>query len=113
MASLGIAHLDMASTYQEHGAVVVAQVSDDRVTIQTKKKKHHKHSAFGIVSIHGFLLAISFMSVSGGILAIRSGISNSFKTHWVIQTVAGGAIVLGCLLGILISFRVGSLTIYE
>lgn len=95
----------METSYHKHAdGPVVAQVQDMRITMS--KKKHHKHKAFGLVSIHGFLLSISFMSLSVGILAIRSGISNSFKTHWVIQTVAGASIVVGCLIGIWLSISV-------
>lgn len=97
----------MEFSYEKHAdEAVVAQVSSDRVTINQTKKKHHKHKTFGLVSIHGFLLTVSFMSLSGGILAIRSGIGNSFKMHWVVQSVAGGAIVLGCLMGVWLSISV-------
>jgi hypothetical protein len=68
--------------------------------------KHHKHSPFGLASIHGFLLATAFLALSIGAIVIRSGFEKGFKLHWVIQGSAGGVIVLGCLIGILLSFRV-------
>lgn len=71
-------------------------------------KEHHKHSIFGLVSLHGFLLAFGFFALTFGVLGIRSGLSNAYKVHWVIQTSAGSAIVLGCLMGIYISFKVSS-----
>jgi hypothetical protein len=71
-------------------------------------KEHHKHSIFGLVSLHGFLLAFGFFALTFGALGIRSGLSNSYKVHWVIQTSAGSAIVLGCLMGIYISFKVSA-----
>lgn len=104
----------MESSYEKHAdEAVVAQVSEPRITVneaKKEKKKHHKHKTFGLVSIHGFLLAVSFMSLSGGILAIRSGMSNSFKMHWLVQSVAGGAIVLGCLMGIWLSISVSPIS---
>ncbi|KAH9208300.1 hypothetical protein DL95DRAFT_395411 [Leptodontidium sp. 2 PMI_412] len=105
----GVARLNMKSSYEKHPEeAVVAQVSEPRVTVnEATKKKHHKHKTFGLVSIHGFLLTVSFMSLSGGILAIRSGMVNSFKMHWVVQSTAGGAIVLGCLIGIWLSISHG------
>lgn len=108
MRPLGVARLNMKSSYEKHPEeAVVAQVSEPRVTVnEATKKKHHKHKTFGLVSIHGFLLTVSFMSLSGGILAIRSGMVNSFKMHWVVQSTAGGAIVLGCLMGIWLSISV-------
>ena len=102
----------MDSSYEKHpDEPVIAQVSTQRITINEPKKhkeKHHKHKTFGLVSIHGFLLTVSFMSLSGGILAIRSGMPDSFKMHWVVQSVAGGAIVLGCLMGIWLSISVST-----
>ncbi|CZR53543.1 uncharacterized protein PAC_03422 [Phialocephala subalpina] len=70
-------------------------------------KKHHKHSLLGLVSIHGFLLALGFFALTFGVLVIRSGMAIAFKLHWVIQTVAGSAIVLGCLMGIYLSYKHG------
>ncbi|XMA10274.1 hypothetical protein WAI453_003065 [Rhynchosporium graminicola] len=107
----GIATLNMESSYEKNPeGEVVAQVSEDRISTNdepAEEKHHHKHKTFGLVSIHGILLTISFMSLSGGILAIRSGITNSFKMHWVVQSTAGGGIVVGCLMGIWMSFAHG------
>ncbi|KAK0127967.1 hypothetical protein ONS96_007462 [Cadophora gregata f. sp. sojae] len=107
----GVTTLNMESSYEKHpDEPITAQVSSQRITInepKKKKDKHHKHKTFSLVSIHGFLLTVSFMSLSGGILAIRSGMPNSFKMHWVVQSVAGGAIVLGCLMGIWLSISHG------
>ncbi|KAG4420487.1 hypothetical protein IFR04_006407 [Cadophora malorum] len=107
----GVTKLNMDSSYEKHpDEPVIAQVSTQRITMNEPKKhkeKHHKHKTFGLVSIHGFLLTVSFMSLSGGILAIRSGMPNSFKMHWIVQSVAGGAIVLGCLIGIWLSISHG------
>lgn len=69
-------------------------------------KEHHKHSIFGLVSLHGFLLAFGFFTLTFGVLGIRSGLTTSYKLHWITQTIGGSAIVIGCLMGILISIRV-------
>ncbi|KAL2066753.1 hypothetical protein VTL71DRAFT_2825 [Oculimacula yallundae] len=105
----GIVTLNMEASYEKHPEeAVVAQVAEPRITMnEATKKKHHKHETFGLVSIHGFLLTVSFMSLSGGILAIRSGLTDSFKMHWVVQSAAGGGIVLGCLMGIWLSIAHG------
>lgn len=72
----------------------------------THTKPHHKHSAFGLVSIHGFLLTVGFLLLTAGVLAIRSGLAQGFRAHWMIQAIAGGIIVVGYLLGVVISFKV-------
>ena len=96
----------MASAYSASGVLAVAEVSPDRES-SVPKKQHHKHSAFGIVSIHGCLLSTSFLMLSVGVLAIRSGLAKSFKFHWLIQAIAGGVITLGYGLGIILSFSHG------
>lgn len=96
----------MASAYSETGGPAVAQVSGVRES--SAPKKHHPHSAFGIVSMHGFLLSVAFLALSVGALAIRSGLADSFRYHWLVQAVAGGVILVGCALGIIISFSHGS-----
>jgi hypothetical protein len=95
----------MASAYSEGGDLAVAEVSNERIS--SVSKKHHKHSIFGIVSIHGALLSTSFFALSVGVLAIRSGLAKSFKFHWLIQAIAGGVIILGWGLGIILSFSHG------
>jgi hypothetical protein len=68
--------------------------------------KHHKHKLLGVVSIHGMLLVFSFFTISIGTLGIRSGFAKSFKLHWVIQAIGGTGIVIGCLMGIWLSYAV-------
>jgi len=67
---------------------------------------HHAHKLFGTTSLHGVLLAVSFFALSIGTLGIRSGIMKSFRLHWIVQAVGGTGIVIGCLLGIWISYAV-------
>lgn len=120
---LGMTELNMASSFSASNEVE-AQVGTQRISSEpgpddagpapgssviddTKDdhpaKEHHKHSLFGLVSIHGFLLAFGFFALTFGVLGIRSGAAKSYKIHWVIQTSAGSAIVLGCLMGIWMS----------
>lgn len=130
----GRATLNMAASYSDAGDVV-AQVSTQRISMEPSvdepgpvpggaattgtdehehesegdhpPKKHHKHNIFGLVSIHGFLLALGFFALTFGVLGIRSGMAIAFKLHWLIQIVAGSAIVLGCLMGIYLSYKHG------
>ena len=99
----------MSSSYSESGDLSIAQVSESRLsTSPPTPTKHHVHSAFGLVSIHGFLLSTSFLTLSLGLLAIRSGLAKSFKYHWVIQLAASSVILIGCAMGLIVSFRHGS-----
>lgn len=82
----------------------------DEIETGSQEKEHHKHSLFSIVRIHGFLLACGFYILTFGVLGIRSGFKNAYKVHWVMQAFAGSAVMLGCLLGIWISFKVISLS---
>ncbi|KUJ08943.1 CBD9-like protein [Mollisia scopiformis] len=122
----GFTMLNMASSYSESGDII-AQVSTQRITQEPNTddagpapptmqdesddhhpaKEHHKHSAFGLVSLHGFLLSFGFFALTFGVLGIRSGSSKSYKIHWTIQTGGGSAIVVGCLMGIYLSYKHG------
>jgi hypothetical protein len=108
----------MAASFLGEEKLVEAQVSDQRVSIPataildphnspSAPEKHHKHSLLGITSLHGMLLAFSFFTLSVGVIGIRSGLPKSFKLHWVIQAFGGTGIIVGCLMGIWISFKVG------
>jgi len=103
----GTMHLDMTTSYSATGDLSTAEVSSQRISIPHEPTKKHKHNPFGLVSIHGFLLSTSFFLLSIGVLAIRSGLSKSFKLHWTIQAVASGAIVVGCLIGLKVSLSHG------
>jgi hypothetical protein len=101
----------MSTSYSASGDLAMAQVSDARTSTPSTfapPEKHHVHSAFGLVSMHGFILSSSFLILSFGLLAIRSGLAKSFKYHWVIQLVASGFILIGCGMGLIISFKHGS-----
>jgi hypothetical protein len=96
----------MSTSYSPTGPLPIAQVSDSRLSTPSKPK-HHAHSAFGLVSIHGFVLSSSFLALSLGLVAIRSGLAKSFKYHWMIQLVASAFILLGCGMGIILTFKHG------
>lgn len=108
----GHAVFNMAASFSSDGKLPL--VTDNRLnntlveddSNEEGKGKHHKHSPFGLASIHGFLLATAFLVLSAGAVVIRSGFEKGFKLHWVVQGSAGGVIILGCLMGILLSFRV-------
>jgi len=109
----GHAVFDMADSFSPDGGMPM--VGEERISgvmvdlyaepHEEEGKEHHKHSAFGLASIHGFLLTISFLVLSGGAIVIRSGFDRGFKLHWLMQASASGVIVLGCLMGIVLSFR--------
>jgi len=115
----GHAVFDMVSSFSHDGSMPIVgeqrisnhavdphdQQQEETTLAAPIEEKHHKHSLFGLASIHGFLLAISFLVLSGGALLIRSGAEKGFKLHWVVQASAGGVIVFGCLLGIVLSVR--------
>jgi len=96
----------MSTSYSPTGPLPIAQVSDSRLSTPSKPK-HHAHGAFGLVSIHGFVLSSSFLALSLGLVAIRSGLAKSFKYHWMIQLVASAFILLGCGMGIILTFKHG------
>ncbi|KAE9362868.1 iron reductase domain protein [Stipitochalara longipes BDJ] len=101
---LWVVLLDMSTSYIPSGPLPIAQVTDARISTPSKPK-HHVHSFFSIVSIHGFILSSSFLALSLGLLAIRSGLAKAFKYHWVIQLAASVIIVIGCAMGIIVTFK--------
>lgn len=118
----GVEYLNMASSFIGTSELITAQVSEERVSSSvpiapivvgspsgsggSPKHQSHKHSLFGIVSLHGLILLLSFFLLTVGVLGIRSGMAKSFKLHWVIQAIGTGGIALGCLIGVYISFKV-------
>jgi len=99
----------MSPSFSPSGELALAQVSNIRVSTPSgSTPKYHAHSAFGLVSLHGFILSSSFLTLSLGLLAIRSGLVKSFKYHLAIQLPASGFILLGCGMGVLLTFKHGS-----
>ena len=96
----------MSSSYSPSGNLPEAQISDARLSTPPKPK-HHAHSVFGLVSFHGYVTSWSFLAMSFGLLAIRSGLTKSFKYHWMIQLAASTFILIGCGMGIVLSFKHG------
>lgn len=124
----GVQYLNMASVFdgREEGEIILAQVSVERVSEpeedvsmfpldapepdsheSASEPVRHPHKLLGVVSLHGIVLALSFLAISAGTLAIRSGLPKSFKLHWVIQAAGGSGIAIGCLMGIWLSYKVG------
>jgi len=88
----------MKSSYFTHGDGSVPEVSSHRVSTP--------RPGWNWVVIHGLLLSGAFFVLTPGVFAIRSGLAKSFSIHWMIQASASVAIVLGCMIGIKISFAV-------
>ena len=96
----------MSTSYTSSGGLPEAQISDTRISTPPKPK-HHTHSIFSLASIHGAITSWSFLAMSLGLLAIRSGLAKSFKYHWMIQLVASTFVLIGCSMGIIITFKHG------
>lgn len=64
------------------------------------------HSSFRarMWAIHGFLMSLSVLLLHPlGVIAMRGGIPNAFKYHWLIQVSATLVSLVGMLMGILLS----------
>lgn len=59
--------------------------------------------------LHGLIMGTAFLLIFPlGVLAIRSGGAKSFKYHWVLQIVASGFTVVGCVLGLVLGRKIDS-----
>lgn len=60
--------------------------------------------------LHGVIMGTSFLVLFPlGIVAMRSGRSDAFKCHWIIQLVASGLTVAGSILGLVLRPRIETL----
>jgi hypothetical protein len=124
----GVQYLNMASAYDvTEKDLIPAEVNETRISspkndvsmfpldleldgtatataTSEEVEQHHPHKLFGIVSFHGIILVTSFLALSAGTLGIRSGLTKSFKLHWIIQAIGSTGIVIGCLMGIKLSY---------
>jgi hypothetical protein len=93
----------MKSSFFEHGNDAAPEVSANRVS--TPK------AGLNWIVIHGLFLAGGFFILTPGIFAIRSGLAKSFTIHWMTQLASSISIVVGCIVGIKISFAVSQVII--
>ncbi|KAF4622660.1 hypothetical protein G7Y89_g14367 [Cudoniella acicularis] len=99
----GVEKLNMAAAFSVDGDTVVPHVSESRIS----SSPHRSGGGVDLVVVHGIALGSSFFVLTIGTFAIRSGLAGAFSLHWMIQLVAGAVAIIGCLIGINISFAVG------
>ena len=93
--------MDMSKTITIGAAGEFPEITAKRASSAgSSSRASTQGGSLSIAQIHGSLLAFATVTIFAGIIGIRSGHRTSFAMHWILQSIASAAVVVGCYIGI-------------
>jgi hypothetical protein len=108
---MGHFYVDMTSATTHHGGTlpeidhsIMQKGASDKALDGHKPGLGEKIAARPIAYLHGLFMSIAFLILfPAGVLAIRSGLSNAFRYHWITQGSAVACALCGAGMGLAMS----------